>query len=304
LFYIASVHCAEEPHSTERASLFEMVASPSTLSAGFSMGAVFAWGGGDFLGGYASRRANPTFLAAVVYGSGLVLMTALALLHHSAFPSRHSVYWALAAGCFAGMSLANFYRALSVASMGIAAPLTAVLAAAIPAVVGIVTEGAPNSTQIAGFVLAALGVWLISRPEGGMQTQGIGLAVMAGFGFAAFFLCIKEAGTGSALWISALSRISSLAVTVAVVWLGGASIRVPRASLIAAIFAGFLDVTGSAFFVRATQTGRLDAAVVLSSLYPAITVLLARFFLKEHFTRWKVAGIVAALAAVPMIAVQ
>src|SRR6185437_4880730 len=278
------------------------MASASLLSATFSMGAVFAWGGGDFLGGFASRRASPTFLAAIVYGSGLIFMTALALLNHSAFPSHRAMFWALAAGCFAGMSLANFYKALSLGSMGIAAPLTAVLAAAIPALVGIATEGLPNTVQIAGFVLAALGIWLVSRPEGGTETRGLGLAVMAGFGFAAFFLCIKQAGDGSALWIADLSRVTSLAVTAAVVMFSRTSFQLPRASFITVIFAGLLDVSGSVFFVRATQTGRLDSAVILCSLYPVITVVLAKIFLKEQFTRWKVAGIIAALAAVPLIA--
>lgn len=268
------------------------------------MGAVFAWGGGDFLGGFAAKRANPTFLAAIVYGSGLVLMTALALLHHSAFPSYRGIFWALAAGCFAGMSLANFYRALSAGSMGITAPLTAVLAAVIPAIVGIAAEGFPGTLQIAGFVLAALGIWLISRAEGGVQVQGLSFAVMAGLGFAAFFLCIKQAGSGSALWIADLSRVTSLLVTTAVVLFSRTSLALPKVSLITAIFAGFLDVSGSVFFVRATQTGRLDSAVVLCSLYPVITVLLARIFLKEQFTGWKLLGIAASLAAVPLIAVQ
>lgn len=272
------------------------------LSASFSMGAVFAWGGGDFLGGFASKRANPSFLAAIVYGSGLIFMTALALLNHSALPSHRTMLWALAAGCFAGMSLANFYRALSLGSMGIAAPLTAVLAAAIPALVGMVTEGLPSVFKVAGFVLAAMGIWLISRPEGGTQTKGLGLAVLAGFGFAAFFLCIKAAGSGSALWIADLSRVTSLLVTAGVVLFSRTSYALPRASLIAAIFAGFLDVSGSVFFVGATQAGRLDSAVILCSLYPVITVVLAKIFLKEHFTPWKLAGIVAALAAVLLIA--
>ena len=71
-----------------------------------------------------------------------------------------------------------------------------------------------------------------------------------------------------------------------------------------AIFAGCLDVSGTALFIRANQTGRLDSAVVLSSLYPVLTVLLARFFLKEQFTRWKTVGIFAAVLAVPLIALQ
>ena len=266
------------------------------------MGAVFAWGGGDFLGGFAAKRSNPTFLASIVYGSGLVFMTALALLNHSSFPSHRSVFWALAAGCFAGMSLANFYRALSAGSMGITAPITAVLAATIPAIVGIFREGMPSALKIAGFFLAALGIWLISRTEGGTEVKGLGYAVMAGLGFAAFFLCIKQAGNGSALWIADLSRVTSLLVTTGVVLFTRTSFQLPRIGLIIAIFAGFLDVGGSVFFVRATQTGRLDSAVVLCSLYPVITVVLARIFLKEHFTVWKLAGIVASLAAVPLIA--
>jgi drug/metabolite transporter (DMT)-like permease len=69
-----------------------------------------------------------------------------------------------------------------------------------------------------------------------------------------------------------------------------------------ALLTGCVDSIGTVFFVRASQSGRLDEAVVLSSLYPAVTVLLARLLLKEHFTRWRFVGLLAALAAVPMIA--
>jgi drug/metabolite transporter (DMT)-like permease len=68
------------------------------------------------------------------------------------------------------------------------------------------------------------------------------------------------------------------------------------------MLAGFLDVTATALFVFASEHGRLDEAVVVTSLYPAVTVLLARLFLQEHFSRWKFIGLLAALAAVPMIA--
>lgn len=130
------------------------------------------------------------------------------------------------------------------------------------------------------------------------------MAVIAGLGFAGFFICINRTGDSSVLWSSAHSRFASL-VLVALIVLArpGRHSLDPRDAFLA-LFAGALDVTGTAFFIRADQTGRFDAAVVLVSLYPAITVLLARLLLQEHFTRWKTVGILAALAAVPMIAMQ
>jgi len=105
------------------------------------------------------------------------------------------------------------------------------------------------------------------------------------------------------------SRVASLAIVAAIVlfrwrWFRHAPTRLQPAGAALALFAGCLDVTGTAVFIRAEQTGRLDTAVVLSSLYPVITVLLARVVLQEHFTRWKTVGIFAALLAVPLIALQ
>jgi drug/metabolite transporter (DMT)-like permease len=128
--------------------------------------------------------------------------------------------------------------------------------------------------------------------------------MLSGLGFAGYFLCIKQAGDGSALWIAALSRACSFVVTLAVVLFGRHFQRMPASSVFLAVFAGCVDVSGSWLFVRGMQRGRLDSAVVLSSLYPAVTVLLAWLLLKERFTRWKMVGMVAALVAVPMIALQ
>jgi drug/metabolite transporter (DMT)-like permease len=276
--------------------------APGLFSPAYSLAAVAAWGTADFLGGYAARRGNAYLLTVIVYGAGLILMTSIAAGIHAPFPARTAVIWALAAGCFAGVSLALFYRALAVGKMGLAAPITSVLAAAIPTSFGIFTEGFPGFVRIAGFVLAIAGIWLISRPQKQETQKGIGLAVLSGLGFAGFFLCIKGAGSGSALWISAISRWSSVLVAGLIVLLWTQKPQIARSSMLIGIAGGCLDVTGSALFVRAIQTGRLDSAVVLTSLYPAVTVLLARIFLKEHFTRWKTVGIFAALVAVPLIA--
>ncbi|MGO9125890.1 MAG: EamA family transporter [Terriglobales bacterium] len=273
------------------------------LPASFSLGAVFIWGTSDFLGGYAARRSNAFLFTTIVHASGLLLMLAVAAAGHSPFPSRTGVLWAMAAGLSAGAGLAIFYRALASGRMGLTAPVAAVLSAAIPTVFGMFTEGVPQVIQVVGFVLAAAGIWLISRPEDGSRPQGIGTAVLAGITFAGYYLFIKQAGDNSAVWLAGLSRAASFVLTGMIVVLGR-NYQITREGVGIGVVAGILDTSGSVLFIRAAQTGRLDAAVVISSLYPAITVLLARLILKEHFTRWKVVGMSAALLAVPLIAMR
>jgi drug/metabolite transporter (DMT)-like permease len=273
------------------------------IPAAYSLTAVGAWGSSDFLGGVGARRANAFLFTAIVHFSGMVVMGAIALMVGASFPGHASVVWSLLAGAVGGIALAVFYRSLAGGNMGLVAPIAAVLGAAIPTLVTAFTEGFPSRRHILGFILAGIGVWLISRSEAGAgRPEGLGMAVLAGIGFAGFYLCIHQAGDASALWTSACSRSASLLVTGAFVLFGRHLRTVPVPLVGIAVVAGILDITGSAVFVRASQIGRLDDAVVLSSLYPAITVLLARIFLKEHFSRARTIGMVAALAAVPMIA--
>jgi drug/metabolite transporter (DMT)-like permease len=278
-----------------------MLPSP-TVPTAFSLAAVFSWGTSDFVGGYASRRTNAFVLTAIAHISGLLLMAGLALASHSLFPSQTAVAWALLGGLSGGGALAIFYRALSSGRMGLTAPVAAVLGAAIPTVFGMFREGLPQAAQIVGFVLAAAGIWLISRTEDDSPAEGIGMAALAGIGFAGFYLCMKQAGDASAFWLAATSKVASFTLTAAIVLIARIRRNINGSGIGFGVLAGCLDVIGSVLFIRASQTGRLDAAVVLSSLYPAVTVLLARFILREHFTRWKALGMLATLLAVPMIA--
>jgi drug/metabolite transporter (DMT)-like permease len=274
----------------------------SFLSILFSLSAVLVWGVADFTGGYAARRANAYLVALIAHGSAMILVMTVALSTHAGFPSRGSIAWSLGAGLCGGAALALFYRALAAGKMGLTAPVSAVLGAAIPTAFTLATQGAPGRLRITGFLLAAIGIWLISRGQRDTRPDGIGLAVLAGIGFAGFFLCTKQAGEASPLWIATFAKAASLGLTLPVVVFTQSFRNFHRPSAGLAVLAGWLDVTGSVLFIRASQTGRLDTAVVLSSLYPVVTVLLAKLILKEHFTRWRAIGMVAALVAVPMIA--
>jgi drug/metabolite transporter (DMT)-like permease len=284
------------------------VFSPTQFSpAVYSLTAVFLWGAADFAGGYGSRRANAFVLTAFSHLCAFALMFTLALGEHGVFPSRGSIVWAILAGASGGFSLAIFYKALASGQMGLSAPIAALVGAAIPTMVDVALEGTPSRWMVGGFALAILAIWLITRPEAsGAKDEsgrpaGVAMAALAGVGFAGFYLCVHQA-SGSPLWIAALSRIGSFTATSVAVFATGAPLKFDRPLVTLGMLAGFLDIIASALFIFASQHGRLDEAVVITSLYPAITVLLARLVLKEHFSRWKFIGLLAALAAVPMIA--
>ena len=279
-----------------------MAATPQFVTAVYGMAAVMAWGTSDFLGGYATRRANAFLFTTVVNIGGLLLVGTLVTYTHAPFPSGRGVLWMLAGGVSGGAALAIFYRALSSGRMGLTAPVAAVLSAAIPTVFSMFTEGLPGRTPVIGFLLAAIGLWLITRAENGSTPEGIGLALLAGTGFAGFYLCVRQAGDGSVFWIATFTRAGGLLITGLIVLLRRNFSDITAAGVRWGLLTGCVDSLGTILFVHANQTGRLDEAVVISSLYPAVTVLLARIFLKEHFTRWRFVGLVAALAAVPMIA--
>lgn len=272
-----------------------------------SVGAVFLWGASDFAGGYGSRRANAFVLTAFSHVCAFALMLSIALGARGTLPDLPSIIWALIAGSVGGFALAIFYGALASGQMGLTAPIAALLGAAIPTLADVAIEGAPSRWSIAGFALAILAIWLITRPEPEIQNdesghpKGVVRAALAGVGFAGFYLCIHQA-SGSAPWIAAASRIGSFTATAVAVAVIRAPLKLDRPAVGFAMIAGFFDVTASALFIYANQRGRLDEAVVITSLYPAVTVLLARLVLKERFSRWKFIGLVAALAAVPLIA--
>jgi drug/metabolite transporter (DMT)-like permease len=179
-----------------------------------------------------------------------------------------------------------------------------VVRAALPVLISAITTGLPTLVQLAGFLLALLAIGLISLPERATSPpKGLGLAVLAGCGFGWYITLFSRVSPGSLFLPLAAARVASLALMLIVIRLQPRQppmLRERRVSPLVAL-AGVLDAVGNAFFMPATHRGRHAVAAILSSFYPAATVLLAAVVLRERVMRIQDAGILLALLAVPSI---
>jgi drug/metabolite transporter (DMT)-like permease len=274
-----------------------------TATVIFGLCASLCWGSGDFNGGLASRRANVSSVVIATYAVGLALLVMLALIWREPLPAPVDVVWGGLAGIAGVIGLLTFYSALATGQMGIAAPISAVLTAGLPVLFSALTAGAPSVIQVAGFVLALLAIGLISRPERASgPPKGVVLAVLAGCCFGCFFILISRVSPGSTYWPLAVARFTSVLSLLIYMRLRGQLQILPGMKVgRLVVLAGVLDAIGNAFFVLAAHSGRLDVAAILSSFYPAITVLLAALVLRERLTRVQGVGVVLVLLAVPLI---
>jgi drug/metabolite transporter (DMT)-like permease len=271
-------------------------------TTGLSLASAATWGGGDFAGGVAAKRANVFRVVAVAHACGLVAMLAMALLFNEAIPPAADLWWGAAAGIAGAFGIAALYQALAIGRMAVVAPVASVVTGILPVLVAIRTEGMPDRLQLLGFVLALGSVWLVARPDEYVDShRGLGLAVLAGISFGMFLIAGKQAGHHGVFWPMVAARLASTSLMSAIVVLTPRDARPLRTVLWAMALSGLLDSTGNALFIAATRHGRLDVAAVLSSLYPASTVILARVLLKERISKWQSAGIVGALASVALI---
>jgi drug/metabolite transporter (DMT)-like permease len=186
--------------------------------------------------------------------------------------------------------------------MGVVAPVTAVIAALLPVAVGIVRDGLPAASVLVGIALAFVAVFLVSMSSGhDRRRSGIEFAIVAGVGIGLFNVLAGGLPDGQVFGPLVVIKLTAAAVIALAVIVGRRSWRVPRGSLPIVALVGVFDMAGNALYVLASQSGRLDVAATLSSLYPVTTILLAIVLLGERLTGAHALGIVAAGAAIVLI---
>jgi drug/metabolite transporter (DMT)-like permease len=272
------------------------------LAIVFGLTSALVWGAGDFLGGLSSRRSSVLGALLVNECSGLVALIACAILFQESFPSNAQIGWGIAAGIAGTIGLGALYWGLSSARASIVAPVSAVIAALIPAVYSALTIGLPDTNQQIGFAVAIAAIILVSYSNQGVgEVRALGLALLAGLGFGLFFIFIHQSGEGNTFFPLIFARGVSIPIVLALLVWRKAPLPSKRVLPIA-IVSGIFDAGGNIFFLLSTQLGRLDVATILSSLYPASTVVLSRIILGERTTRLQQLGVVAALIAIVLIA--
>ncbi len=261
------------------------------------------WGIGDFSGGIASRKTSP--LAVVLFAQiiGMGILAVPAVIRAEAWPAWRDVGYGALASAIGIIALAALYRAMAIGQIGIASPITSILATCIPVAYGAVTNGLPSSIQLFGFALAIVGVVLLSRQAASKGTvTGVGLALVAGIGIAGFFILIAQTSRGTMFWPLVMARATAILIVLIYSLTRQQFVLPPISSLPYIAVCGGMNALGNVFFLLAGHLGRLDITAVLGSLSPVTTVILALIFLRERFTRLQSVGAVLAFAAILVIA--
>jgi drug/metabolite transporter (DMT)-like permease len=275
------------------------------VAAFLALTSALTFGTGDFLGGLAARRIAATTVVLWSHGVGLVLMLALAPIVGGTVRGSDLVAGMLA-GAAGAAGVGLLYRGLAIGTMSVVAPITALLAAAVPVVAGL-AEGDVLTLQIvAGIAAAALAIVLISL-EGTTRPSlrdlpATLLALGAGLGFGFFFVGLAASGDDSGLWPLVAARTTSVTIFFLLTVFGFASRALPRGRIrLLTIGAGALDVAANVLFLLATREGQLSVVSVLSALYPASTVALAWLVLHERLRLVQQAGLALAVPATILI---
>jgi uncharacterized membrane protein len=277
-----------------------------------ALGSAVLYGSADFFGGLTARRANTVTTVFWSQFVGLVLLVMVLPFLPAATVSSRDWLWGFVAGLSGGIGVALLYRALAVGAMAVVAPTTAVIAAMIPVLFVFLLGERLRPLTLLGVLLALIAIVLVSRPpkQADLVTaqsksralpRGFGLALLSGVAVGIFFLSLARTTMAAGMWPLVAARISSIALFGAIALLTKRTLRMSRTPATTAFTGGALDMAANALYMIAARIGPLSIVVTLASLYPASTVLLARFVLRERLSLVQIIGIACALAAVVVI---
>lgn len=266
----------------------------------FGLASAITWGAGDFSGGIASKKSNVYYVVLFAHAISLILLI-LAAFVFEPIPSLKTFIIGGLAGIIGAIGLLSLYKGLAVGKMSVVAPMAGVFTVIPPIVYTYFSEGPLAILQGIGILLALVSIYFISHNEDeGKGTTQFKFPVLAGISFGLFFIILSFTGT-SVLWTLVAARSSSVLLLGFIVNISS-SVKLPsKNSFLIIGIAGIFDTLGNIFFILASQQGRLDLASILSSFYPATTVILARIIQKELISTIQKIGVLISLLAIVLI---
>ena len=267
-----------------------------------ALGASLAWGLGDFFGPLKGRTLGTLRALVYVQLSGLAAIVLVVAIRWQG-PKGAAALLAIPAAFSGTLGLYAYYRGAAVGALSIVSPIAGI-SAIVPVIVGVASGDRPSPWQLLGMACSLGGVFLASRDpsrSGSRLAAGVGLALIAALGFGGYFPPMHAAGIADFWWAALIFRITSTAVIVAAVTRARSSIRVEPRQVSALALIGVADMLGNLLFAAASSSGLVSITSVLASLYPVITVVLARIVLEERVARSQEVGIALTLAGVALI---
>lgn len=274
------------------------------MGAVLALISALAWGVADYIGGFASRRAGARPVLVAAYPAGAVVLSVFLLLIPGEY-STLALCWGIAAGGIGFASVVLLYVALSRGPMGVVSPITAVLSGAVPVAAGLLRGERLTGHAVAGILLAAVAVTLVSRQRGehaAVRPSTLWLALAGGICIGLYLTALGTAPAESGIWTVTIARwVSTLMIAPAVL---AVARQIPGQQFpwLLAVGCGVLDASANGAFQLAAQHGQLSIVAVLASLYPATTALLARLLLHERLGRVQLMGVLLALTAAALLA--
>ena len=271
------------------------------LEALLGLGSALGFGLSDFAAGLAARRAlfwSVTATSLVTSSTGAWVVVAV-----GGEPATGRVLaWGAAAGVGAAVGAAALYRGYGHGQMAVAGPLSAVGAAALPAVVGALLGDRLPAIGLAGIVLALPAIWLMAAGGSSVPRSGASDGLVSGCGFALEFVGLERAGDGAGLWPVAVSQSTALLLVVLLLAVRRSSLAIRSTSALPlAVAAGLCSLLATGLYFRASQVGLLTVAAVLASLYPGVPVALAAGFLGELPAGSQVMGLALGAVSVTLV---
>lgn len=262
-----------------------------------------SWGTGDFFGGLSTRRFPRFSVMAWMSITGILVLSICLWIWPEQWPTTSEIGWSIAAGVCGLVGLGLLYAGLASGNAATVAPTAAVIGAVLPVVYGYIQGNHPGLWVQVGFFSAAVGIALVSSsdgPSGKLKMNNLLLALGAGVNFGCFFLFLSFTGKDHTFLPLVFARITVAIITLVAVWRTRSGLKPVIVSPLVWMN-GVFDAGGNVFYMLARQNTSLGIAVILSSLYPAVTVLLSWRFLKEKIQKKQWVGVACCLLAVALV---